>query len=341
MVYACNRKTFLNDTLLCREIEGLRPLLACLMENFSKNLSNLPVLYGDDISHRIQTFYPSIRNSRSGNETLRTGVHTSIITGVNERGQIYSFYNTGPRHLGENLDKILSLRSETGLPILMWDKSSCNTVTVTNVISGGCLQHAQSRFYKAKSSYPEETEKILKMFQKLFHLEKNTHQLDADARCFVLKNKALPILEKIFDTCVAYEKSKIATPADHFGQSLAYFIKHIEAFKVPFQHPGVALNNNLSEWLTYPIVKYKNNSKHYMSEDTAFLGDSLLTLIMSALLNKKNPYSYLKYLFQNTKRILSGEDIPVFPWGTNDVEILQNSWFEFYIPTPPTKNKSA
>ena len=177
----------------------------------------------------------------------------------------------------------------------------------------------------------------------IFAIDRETHYLPPDERLNELKISALPILERILANVESLIKAKEATPSSDMGTALSYFKKHYETLKVPYEIPGVGLTNNLSEWMTYPVVRYLNNCRHYATQEGADIGDYVHSLTMLALLSGRNPVAYIEYLLANQAEFENQPSAMLFPWDLSLEKLpeLEQNWLTNWIPKPGDPQPSA
>ena len=325
-----------DSTLNAKALE-LKKYLSLLCERSLKMASDCQVLYGDDIGSKVNSILPEIRPSRSGVETYRCGIYTSIVVGITDEGRPIPIFSTGLHHLGETLDKILSKRAPNlGKPVIVRDQSSSNKVTVCETLSAGCLQHARDNFLDAEKNYPEESEEILGKISKIFDIDRQTQNLLPEERLHELNKNALPIMESLYTSVESLIESKIATPSSDMGVALRYFKNHYSSLLLPYKIAGIGLTNNLSEWMTYPVVRYINNCRHYGTEDGAEIGDYVTSLTMLALLSDRNPIKYFEFLLANKDYFEKCPSANFLPWDIpfDKVPKLSKNWFTNWIPQP-------
>jgi hypothetical protein len=314
-----------------------RSYFARLWGRMLKIASNCLVFYGDDISSKVNSILPEIKMSRNGEYAYRNGIYTSIVIGVTDEGKPIPIFTTGLHHLGETFDKVLADRDK-GLskPVVIRDQSSSNKITECDTTSAGCLQHARDYFVKAGKNYPIECDEILDKMSQIFEVDRQTHDLSPTERVDLLKQDALPIMEDIHLTVEALIAAKEATPSSDMGTALNYFKKHYPSLMIPYKIPGIGLTNNLSEWMTYPVVRYINNCRHYATKDGAEIGDYTISLTMMALLAGRNPIKYLEYLLANKIDLENQPSADFLPWDLplDTVPHLEKNWFTNWIPQP-------
>lgn len=293
---------------------------------------------GDDVGNRVLEMVPEIRERRSdGQLTYREGIHTSILIATTAEGYLIPVLKTGINHFGELLDQVLRQRSP-GLPIpqVVCDGSKVNQSSTINPIMGGCWQHAQEYFYKARKNFPAETEEIKEWFKKIFEFDRDTHKMGAFERLEHLKEWGLPFVEKIKKEVEDLFESRTVLPKSEMGQAMGYFLAQYDKLLLPFTHPGIPLTNNLSEWCTYLIVRYLANSKFYMSRAGAAIGDTLMMVILFSYLNHLNPHQFLLHGLRHQGEIKKNPGA-FFPWNLKGEvgPLPSHKQMHFWAPAPP------
>lgn len=294
---------------------------------------------GDDVGNRVLELVPELRERRSdGQLTYREGIHTSLLISMTMEGNLIPILKTGINHFGELLDLIFALRSPgLSAPNLVCDGSKVNQTFVAQPIMGGCLQHARDYFIKAGKNFPEEAGVLIVLIKDIFKIDRQTHDMGAQDRLNHLQEFAKPILEKIKVMVDDHLKSRLVLPKSEFGQAIGYFHSQYERLLIPFTHPGVPIHNNLSEWCTYPMVRYLMNSKFYMSKAGAAIGDTLMMVLLISYLANRNPYQFILHGLRHQSEIKKNPEA-FFPWNLRgEVEALPpHKQMRFWAPAPPS-----
>ena len=77
------------------------------------------------------------------------------------------------------------------------------------------------------------------------------------------------------------------------GKAIAYLNNHWEAFTLFLRIPGVPLSNNAAERLIKTAALNRKNAYFYRNEIGAKIGDILMSVIETCILNAVNPWNYL------------------------------------------------
>jgi len=82
-------------------------------------------------------------------------------------------------------------------------------------------------------------------------------------------------------------------PNSSLGKAIAYFNNHWEGLTLFLRVPGVPLTNNDTERLIKKAVLNRKNAYFYRTETGAKIGDILMSMIETCVLNQANPWDYL------------------------------------------------
>ena len=124
-------------------VNALSPLEKCL-ENVAADAVQY---FADDTGGIILSKPTELKYSRGAkNPTLRDGRHSSLVVAITEDSHRSVLVKTDIIHAGEFMDEILAARTVQRQPQVMWDRLSCNTITVCPYIDLACMQHARDNF---------------------------------------------------------------------------------------------------------------------------------------------------------------------------------------------------
>ena len=320
-------------------VEKVADVFKCLTDAMKRAAADGFLFQGDDVGNRVQELVPELRERRSdGRPTYREGTHTSLLISMTMEGNLIPILKTGINHFGELLDLIFALRSPgLSAPNLVCDGSKVNQTFITHPIMGGCLQHARDYFIKAQKNFPEEAGVIIDLIKDIFKFDRQTHDMGAQDRLKHLEEFGKPILEKIKGIVDEHLKNLLILPKSEFGQALGYFHNQYERLLIPFTHPGVPIHNNLSEWCTYPIVRYLMNSKFYMTKAGAAIGDTLMMVLLISYLANRNPHQFILHGLRHQIEMKKNPEA-FFPWNLREeVEALpSHKQMRFWAPAPPS-----
>jgi transposase len=196
-----------------------------------------------------------------------------------------------------------------------------------------CLAHIRRKFKdieKVISSNKKKYKKtlsnvewILRRIRKLYRQEKLFSQngLSEDKLVTARKKKILPLIDKIEDKVNALLPG--ALPSSEFAAALGYASKLIPKLKTYVELPFATPDNNAAENLIRPFAIGRKNWMFMGNPRSAMASSILYSLVQTAILNKLNPWEYLRYIFD---RLPYAETIreyeSLLPWNLseNDIE---------------------
>jgi transposase len=196
-----------------------------------------------------------------------------------------------------------------------------------------CLAHIRRKFKdieKVISSNKKKYKKtlsnvewILRRIRKLYRQEKLFSQngLSEDKLVTARKKKILPLIDKIEDKVNALLPG--ALPSSEFASALGYASKLIPKLKTYVELPFATPDNNAAENLIRPFAIGRKNWMFMGNPRSAMASSILYSLVQTAILNKLNPWEYLRYIFD---RLPYAETIreyeSLLPWNLseNDIE---------------------
>lgn len=268
--------------------DALQPIYAVMCEE----ASNAVLIHNDDTTSRVLSIAQE-RKTLEGTdeEDPRKGIFTTcILAKLHTDIQIALFY-TGRNHAGENLDALLAMREEGTIPIQQCDGGH-NVAQNHKTQIAYCLSHARRYFYELVSVWPKVVTKIIGWFAIIFHNAKLA-PVDADARLKWHQEKSKPIMEQIKGYVDGLIENKEVEPNSSMGKAIRYFNNHWEGLTLFLRIAGVPLTNNACERLMKRPVLNRKNAYFYRNETGAKIGDIIMSMIETCVLNRSNPWDYL------------------------------------------------
>jgi transposase len=156
-----------------------------------------------------------------------------------------------------------------------------------------CMAHARRKFFDAKSNDPPRAAYFLSEVQKLYKIEADLREQNADydMRMLVRQTEATPILKKM-GQWLKDEYPKVL-PKSSIGKAIAYSLKRWNTLS-EYVHHGIAeIDNNLVENQVRPLALGRKNYLFAGSARGAKNTAIFYSLIASAKLNGLNPFHYL------------------------------------------------
>jgi transposase len=277
--------------------------------------ANFECIHNDDTTARILELMKE-------NEILnpeRTGIFTSAILAKQGDKQIAMFF-TGRKHAGENLNDILDWRDEEmPIPIQSCDALSRNLPKDHQTLVGYCNAHVRRKFYEIASFWPKECLKIVSGFDLVFLNDKvaKDRNLTSQDRLEWHQEKSAPIMGNIKEYCEDLIAKKQVEPNSSFGKAINYLRNHWEGFTLFLRIPNVPISNNDDERLMKRAVLNRKNAYFFKNQVGAKIGDILMSIIETCVLNEVNPYNYFIALQKNTLKVIENPK-SWLPWNYNE-----------------------
>jgi transposase len=265
-----------------------QPVYAALCEE----AANAEILHNDDTTAKILSRMKELNASES--EPERTGTFTSCIVAVLKSIEVrIGLFFTGWKHAGENLDELLENRSENlSPPIQECDALSRNTPENHDTQLANCLAHLRRKFYELVEVWPQEVTKIIGEFSRVFANEHSAPK-DSQERLEWHQNQSGPVMQRIKNYCNELIEQKKVEPNSSMGKAIKYLNNHWEAFTLFLRVPDVPLDNNESERLIKRAVLNRKNAYFFRNETGAKIGDILMSILETCILNNVNPQNFL------------------------------------------------
>ena len=127
------------------------------------------IFHNDDTTMKILA---NLKNNDPQDPSSRKGSFTTGVLAVREERRMALFF-TGPKHAGENLEKLLEQRAkDLGPPIQMCDALSRNVPKEFETLLAHCLTHARRNFVDLVPSFPEECRYVIEALAEVYHHDK-------------------------------------------------------------------------------------------------------------------------------------------------------------------------
>lgn len=269
------------------------------------------------------------KESKTGIEAIinendfRTGIQSTVFIAKTFSGHTIALYMTGRNHQGENKAALLELRTNPEPIILMSDaaykalmKISTSNDLVT--LETNCLEHYRINLEEIRKNYPKETGYILNELSKVYKNEKHCKDecLDDFQRLNYHQTYSANIMDEIkkFIEKELKENPRAEPNGEYARKALKYAVRHWERLTGFLKYPGAEIDNNSTERGTKPVVRYRENSKKYLTEHGASIGDFYMSLIETCKLNNVNPLEYLTFCITYRKFIQDDPEL-FLPWN--------------------------
>lgn len=276
------------------------------------------ILHNDDTPMKI------LANLKEDeNPTSRKGSFTTGVLAVKEERRMALFF-TGPKHAGENMEKLLEQRArDLSPPIQMCDALSRNIPKDFDTLLAHCLTHARRNFVDLVPSFPEECRVVIEALAKVYHHDQTAKEqgLSAELRLQFHKTHSGPVMERLKEWLQIQTPERKVEPNSSLGKAIAYMLKHWEPLTLFLRVPGAPLDNNVCEQVLKRAILHRKNSLFYRTQHGAYIGDLFMSLIHTCRLNRVNPFHYLTTLQKHSSDLFKNPG-KWLPWnylqaGTN------------------------
>ena len=272
------------------------------------------LIQNDDTKARILSVIKD-RAARKGTseEDERTGTFTTgILASLEKLGVKIALFFTGVKHAGENLEDLLDKRPEDlSAPIQQCDGGH-NVPETHDTHVSNCNAHCRRKFYELIESWPKIVLKIIGWYSKVFCNEKDAPP-DPLLRLKWHQEKSGPIMKAMKSYCDDLIEKKEVEPNSSMGKAIAYLRNHWENLTLFLRMPGVPLDNNATERMLKRAVLNRKNAYFYRNETGAKIGDILMSVIETCVLNGANPWEYLVAIQKYQKDVRINTDFWM-PW---------------------------
>lgn len=273
------------------------------------------LVQNDDTKARILSIMKD-RADRKGTEEedQRTGTFTTgILATLQDIGVTVALFFTGVKHAGENLDDLLSRRPKgLSAPIQQCDGGH-NVPENHDTYLSNCNAHCRRNFYEIVQTWPKIVLKIIGWYASVFANEKSAPS-DPRLRLKWHQDHSGPVMQQLKSYCDFLIEQKEIEPNSSMGKAIAYLNNHWEGLTLFLRMPGVPIDNNATERLLKRAVLNRKNAYFYCNETGAKIGDILMSVMETCVLNNTNPWEYLVAIQQYQTDVRKNPDLWV-PWA--------------------------
>lgn len=270
--------------------------------------ANGNLVQGDDTTVRIKSIMQG-----NGNDE-RKGAFTTGILAFNDKRRIHLFYN-GRKHCGENMALLLEKR-DPKLPEIqyMCDALSRNMPASLKATLINCLVHGRRNFIDIEKFYPDECSAVIEVIGAVYanDAEARKQNLDDSKRLAYHQKHSATLMEDLKNRLHQGLEERWVESNSALGKAYHYMLKHWHKLTQFLRIPGAPLDNNTLEQALKIPIRVRKNSYFYATEQSAYIGGVLQSLICTAMAAKENPVDYLTALqvHKTEVRLQPGEWMP-------------------------------
>jgi hypothetical protein len=245
---------------------------------------------------------------------------------------IYLFY-TGSRSGGKKVSQLMQKRTTEEALITMTDAAKSNELIsmdetiLSRLIIAYCLVHGRRKFHELLDVFPQECQFIIECISDVYRHEAHCkqHQFSPAARLKYHQTHSAPLmaaLKTYLTNLWLYGK------VEHngaLGKAIRYMLKRWSAITRFLSVENCPLDNSLCERAIKVLIRYRKNSLFYRTLQGALCGNTLMSLIHTAIKNNINAFDYLNALQIHAKAVaLSPQDF--LPWNyQTTLQVRQDS----------------
>jgi hypothetical protein len=276
-----------------------------------KLAANQPVLGGDDTGARILSL---AKENEGKGPKERTGIFTTSVVAMGLSGDAVTIvlFLSGWRHQGENVDRVLEERdAEAEPPIYIADATARKPHRPR--IDANCLTHARQYFVETQEAFPEQSERVLDDIATIYRNDDATLGMDPEARLAYHQEHSGPVMEELRNWIGEQFEQRLVEPNGRLGKAFKYVTNHWEGLTRFLEVPGVPLDNNGTERQIKSSVRHRKSSLFYRNQAGADIGDVLMSVIRTCVVNGADPVDYLTALGLHANRARAAPEAWL-PW---------------------------
>ncbi|HEV8695454.1 MAG TPA: IS66 family transposase [Lysobacter sp.] len=202
------------------------------------------------------------------------------------------------------------------------DYSGYKGLFAQGVTEVGCLAHARRKFSDLWVNHQSPVaEEALKLFGKLYDVEREARELSAEQRQRIRQLQSQPIADKLREWFLLQRQK--ATDGTAIAKAIDYSLGRWKALMRFLDDGALPIDNNWVENRIRPIALGRSNWLFAGSLRAGKRAAAVMSLIQSAKLNDHDPYQYLKDVL---------ERLPTQP-ASRIGELLPHSWTPATTPS--------
>jgi transposase len=184
-----------------------------------------------------------------------------------------------------------------------------------------CWAHARRYFEKALDSDKTRATHALLEIQKLYAVEREINDLDAEQKKTVRLEKSLPIINQLGGWL--HDQRNLVLPKSHIGKAIAYVTPLWESLMNYLHNGDLFIDNNPIENAIRPIALGRKNYLFAGSHEGAQRSAMFYTFFGNCKMNNINPEKWLEYVITNIAELKVSQLHELFPQNLTNEKLDQ------------------
>ena len=231
--------------------------------------------------------------------------------------RVIVLYLSGRKYAGENLDEVLRRRAmDLGPPLQMCDALNQNYTKEFATIIINCLSHGRRKFVELLENYPRECRFVIETLAEVYKYdeEARVEKMTLSERLCFHQEKSKPLMDKLEEWFDEQFTQKKIEPNSNLGGVIKYMQNHWQKMTGFLRIEGAPLDNNCLEQALKVAILNRKNAYFYKTENGAYVGDVLMSLIETCRRAKANPFDYLTRIQENAINVIKNPG-KWLPWN--------------------------
>lgn len=222
---------------------------------------------------------------------------------------------------GKEASKVLQARTSNEAFVTMTDASRQNELSdvdetlLSRAIIAYCLVHARRKFYDLLEDFPAECQFVVETIARIYQHEAHCkrEKLNPRQRLAYHQQYSAPLMEALNTYLTNLWQYEGVEHNSTLGSAIRYLLRRWSALTRFLTVEGCPLDNSICERAIKYLIRYRKNSLFYRTLAGAQCGDTLMSLIYTAMKNGINAFDYLNALQENAQAVALNPE-GFLPW---------------------------